>query len=382
MDSNEKYGFFDAMATESGYDRIYSSSDVATLVSLLVRTGVFAIPDGQLKVSSGGGLTLNVSPGAAIIDGRYYILPEEKDITVSLNNSSATKKIYVCCTLNMSTRKIEIVTREQGSDVLPVNNGTIHELILCEFDLGVGISVITNSMLTDRRADDQYCGWVRGIAEMDSKLLNMITELTGTVAANKEAVINSINSLSTTVANNKKQTDASINSLSNTVSSNKTNIENQIGDLDDKTTRNIKTLSANIGNVSNIVGTLTSLQNQYFNKNTLAQYVDLFIGIIYGISIREVTITVASGSSSVASMSWGKVQLRVPRNQTVGSVKYMILCVLGIYPNNSLVMSSIERVSADANYVTFNASFYNTSNSAFSITSLTASCLCIQNVKK
>lgn len=226
MPNNEKSGFFDSVLTDSGYDRLYDSSDVATLVSLLVKSGVFAVPDGQLKVTAAGGLGLHVSPGAAIIDGRYYILPEEKSITVPLNTTSATKKMYVCCTLRMSNRNIEIEVREEGTNTLPVNDGSVHELILCEFDLGTGISSITNNMITDRRSDNQYCGWVRGMAELDAKLLEMIQETNAEVAANKQAATSSINNLSNTVSANKTSAESAIDTLNTKLNNTRNYVKN------------------------------------------------------------------------------------------------------------------------------------------------------------
>lgn len=171
-----KSGFFNARVTDRGYDREYDAGDFAQYNALLVRSGVFATPEGQLKVSASGGLNLNIDAGAAMIDGHYFILPEDAEMNVPLNTTTTEKLYYVCCTLSLSDREIDLKLREAGTDTRPVNNGNIHELILCSFSLGVGVTIITNAMITDTRPDDDMCGWVRGMAELDQILLSMIKE--------------------------------------------------------------------------------------------------------------------------------------------------------------------------------------------------------------
>lgn len=187
-----KSGFFNARATDTGYDRVYDAGDFAEYNALFVRSGVFATPENQLKISVSGGLNLSIANGAACIDGYYFILPEDDTISVPLNETTTEKQYYVCCTLSVSDRDIDIQLREVGATPGPVDDGNTHELVLCSFSLGTGVSVLTNAMLTDTRPDDTMCGWVRGRAELDQLLLNMINNLESEVDSNYSTLSDNI----------------------------------------------------------------------------------------------------------------------------------------------------------------------------------------------
>ena len=87
---SEKSGFFNALQSGGVYDRIYDASDFASYFSSFIGNGVFVSPVDQLKVVAKSGRTVTVKKGKAFIDGYYYELTEDKDITLSVNNTSQT----------------------------------------------------------------------------------------------------------------------------------------------------------------------------------------------------------------------------------------------------------------------------------------------------
>lgn len=161
----EQSGFFNAQEQSGSYDRTYDASDFAKYFSLFIGNGVFVNPTNQLKVVAKKGLTITVKKGKAFIDGYWYELDEDIDIVLSPNTTSYEITDVICCTLNKSNREIRLNKKEAVNSILPTNSGSIHELVLASISVGVGVSSITDSSITDRRTDKTYCGFVKGTVE-------------------------------------------------------------------------------------------------------------------------------------------------------------------------------------------------------------------------
>lgn len=162
----EKSGFFNAAETDTGvYDRTYDAEDFAKYFATFIGNGVFVNPSNQLKVVPKTGLTVTVKAGKAFIDGYWYELDEDMDIALNANGTPGTITDVIACTLNKSTRTITTAKKESVSSTLPVNNGTTHELILAIISVGVGVSSLTASNITDTRPDNTYCGYVGALIE-------------------------------------------------------------------------------------------------------------------------------------------------------------------------------------------------------------------------
>lgn len=162
----EQSGFFNALELSDGqFDRKYDASDFAKYFAMFIGTGVFVNPTNNLQVVAKSGLTVTVKKGNAFIDGYWYELDEDLDITFNPNATQYETNNLVCCVLDKTKREIVVSKKESVSSILPTNNGSIHELVLADVKLGVGVSTITNSVITDRRPDKSYCGFVKGAVE-------------------------------------------------------------------------------------------------------------------------------------------------------------------------------------------------------------------------
>lgn len=158
----EHSGFFNAQETNGTYDRTYDANDFAEYFSLFIGSGVFINPINQLKVVPKSGLTVTLKHGSAFIDGYWYRLEEDMDFTLSPNGTSFEITDTIAITLDKSSRLINARKKENVSDVKPVNNGTVHELVVAVIKIGVGMSAITDSVITDTRPYESYCGFVSG----------------------------------------------------------------------------------------------------------------------------------------------------------------------------------------------------------------------------
>ena len=161
----EYSGFFNAQGTEGNYDRVYNASDFASYFALFIKDGVFIDPADQLKVIPKTGLTVTLKAGRAFIEGYWYRLTEDMDFTLNPNSSSSSTQNVIAIKLNKTTRLINAIKRENVDSILPVNNGTEHELVVASILLGAGVSTISGSVITDRRPQDQYCGFVTGTVD-------------------------------------------------------------------------------------------------------------------------------------------------------------------------------------------------------------------------
>lgn len=202
----EQSGFFNALESDGVYDRMYDASDFAKYFATFIGNGVFINPTNQLKVVAKSGLTVTLKRGKAFIDGFWYELTEDMDFTLSPNATGYEINDVICCTLNKTNREIRANKKESVSSILPVNNGTVHELVLGSIKLGVGVSTITDAMITDRRPYSNYCGFVEGVVkqiEMDELFKQFETEfsqwfetvkgqLSGDIAGNLQGQINNL----------------------------------------------------------------------------------------------------------------------------------------------------------------------------------------------
>ena len=104
----EKYGLFDSL---EGDEREYAEADFARLCRAITGNGVRGGAD-ALKVSAAAsGLAVNVAPGLAVVEGRYYELVDDGSGAFALSLSAATANPRIdriVLTLNYSARSVTL----------------------------------------------------------------------------------------------------------------------------------------------------------------------------------------------------------------------------------------------------------------------------------
>lgn len=166
----EKSGFFNARETEEGtYDREYDAEQFAEYFANFISNGVYANPANQLKVvfddSSSKPFVVIVRKGKAYIDGYWYELTEDMEITIPANTKPYAIKDVVCCTLDKTERKVSIVLKEDVTSDYPANNNTQHDLVLSTILVQPNASKLNAEDITDKRPDKTYCGFVTGMVD-------------------------------------------------------------------------------------------------------------------------------------------------------------------------------------------------------------------------
>lgn len=162
----ERSGFYNAnKKTDGTYDRTYDATDFANYFANFIGNGIYAEPSDQLKVSASSGLTVKVKSGKAFIDGYWYELTEDKNVTLKANTGTGSETTVIVAELNKTNREITVKAREFVSSTIPLNTSNIHELVLAIVTNKVGISVIANEMIQDTRLNSEYCGVVTGVVK-------------------------------------------------------------------------------------------------------------------------------------------------------------------------------------------------------------------------
>lgn len=182
----EEYGFFNAQGSSGSYDRTYSAEDFSNYFAKFVPNGVFVGFSSELEVEVKSGMTVTVKSGWASIDGHYYHLTADKDIILSLNSGTGARTDSICCTLDVSQRKIEVIAREGAST--PRNDGSYHDIILATISVYPNNSSILAENIVDRRNDKKYCGMINLLKDKESYTANRVIVSDGTGGAESSTV--------------------------------------------------------------------------------------------------------------------------------------------------------------------------------------------------
>ncbi|WAX12100.1 hypothetical protein CS266P2_00066 [Clostridium phage CS266P2] len=166
----ERSGFFNAREAEDGtYDREYDGEQFAEYFANFISNGVYANPANQLKVvfddSPSKPFVVVVRRGKAYIDGYWYELTEDMEITIPVNTKAYIVKDVIRCTLDKAERKISIVLEEDVISDYPMNNNTRHDLVLSTIVVQPNASKLNAEDITDKRPDKTYCGFVTGVID-------------------------------------------------------------------------------------------------------------------------------------------------------------------------------------------------------------------------
>ena len=159
----EKYGLFDSL---EGDEREYAEADFARLCRAVTGNGVRGGADALQVSALASGLAVNVAPGLAVIEGRYYELMDDGSGVFSLNLSAATgnpRIDRIVLTLNYAARTVTLGVLQGTEAALPAAPALTRDaaqvmLSLAQVRVNVGVGALTAENITDERADEALCG--------------------------------------------------------------------------------------------------------------------------------------------------------------------------------------------------------------------------------
>lgn len=161
-------------------DRAVTSEVLRQIYKRYFTNGVFGISDStcfQVSVATGGA-GLSIAPGACQIQGATGYEENAVTLEITPNSSNLPRIDTVVARLNDNSdyRSIYFDILEGTPAVTPTapaltQSDSIWELGLCNIARAANSSVITNSNITDTRADSSRCGYVTTIQQLDTASL-------------------------------------------------------------------------------------------------------------------------------------------------------------------------------------------------------------------
>ena len=161
------------------YDRAVDSSTLSTMINEFVSTGVFPKEQDGFTVAAGDGMTVNVSPGSAIIRGTTCIEKDARTLTIQAADSTYDRidSVILRNDNNENVRAIDLYVLKGTAASAPVQPALtrdehIHEIALANIYIPVNATTISDERITDTRADTSRCGWATGVAQDFMESLN------------------------------------------------------------------------------------------------------------------------------------------------------------------------------------------------------------------
>nr|DAF77295.1 MAG TPA: Receptor Binding Protein [Caudoviricetes sp.] len=172
------YGFFNALQQSDGtYDRVYNSDQISNMFEGLISDGVYESVGNALIVKASSGLTVQVGTGRMIISGKWLKNDATVDITLAASHLTLNRWSAIVCRLDATNRVMTIVEKAGSPATNPTkptmtNSSTIKEKCLAYVYVKAGATSVSQSDITDSRADTSVCGWVTGlITQVDTSQL-------------------------------------------------------------------------------------------------------------------------------------------------------------------------------------------------------------------
>lgn len=166
-----KAGFYNAVMVDGLPDRTYNADEVNDFLEGLVsKNGVFATVSNACQVLSGSGLQVVVKTGKGMVDNHWFKV--ESDITLDIEAADVilNRLDSVIVKHSSTDRKITLEIKKGTLATNPVapaltRTEEVYEICLANVLVNKNATAITQSNITDTRANNGVCGWITGLIE-------------------------------------------------------------------------------------------------------------------------------------------------------------------------------------------------------------------------
>lgn len=163
-----KSGFFKSM----NGDRKYGADDMNKPLNLLLSNGVIPVPSSSLQIFVNDKSELYVAPGMAMLEG-HWLQNTGNELLGSMESDYVYDRIDAVVLRsdeNEDVRNMYIYIKKGYPNTSPSaplmeNTDYIKELCLAQIYIGKRTETISQSAITDTRADTELCGWVTSLIE-------------------------------------------------------------------------------------------------------------------------------------------------------------------------------------------------------------------------
>lgn len=214
-------------------DRLYDADSFAEWLRKFFTTGVF---DGELQVTSAGGMDVSVSSGYANIDGKVRFFDSATKLTLATAGATYPRIDTIVVERNDTDRKITVkaITGTYSANptaTAPVRANNIYQIVLAQIYVAAGATSITQAAITDTRKDTSLCGivaatiknpdfgqWYAQNEAQFSEWFNamkgqLTTDAAGNLQTEIDAVKKSVSDNAGSIASNKTAIDANTTKL-------------------------------------------------------------------------------------------------------------------------------------------------------------------------
>lgn len=180
-------GMFDSTSvveTIGGFPRGNKAVDsefFAKMIACFYKSGIFGSDSFKVTAASGSsGRTVSVAPGIAWINGYMAWLKEAKTITLPSGGT-----IMIALRLNSAAGEFNLIATDNTAG-MPLDKNGIKDLVLATVTVPTYAVSVSESMITDTRADASKCGFVTSSLDALGSVANAMNadNLGGTAAAN------------------------------------------------------------------------------------------------------------------------------------------------------------------------------------------------------
>lgn len=152
-------GFFPS----SGGDRKYKTAHIAAITDALFHSGVCQNDD--LTLAPAGAMTAALGAGRALVNGYHYQNDSPLNLTFGYADGTLARIDAVMLRRDVNSRDIHAVVIPGTPAINPTapactRDADAYDLCLYHVRIPAGATAITASMITDRRADADLCGYV------------------------------------------------------------------------------------------------------------------------------------------------------------------------------------------------------------------------------
>lgn len=158
---------FPFSSTSGTKDRAITSEMERNFYKQIYTNGVLMNVSSALQVVAKTGMTINVKPGACIIEGANGIESNTRSFTLETANSALPRIDRVVARMDLaeSYRSIELYVKTGSTATTPeapslTRESNFWEIALADIKVSAGATEITQSNITDQRLNTAVCGAV------------------------------------------------------------------------------------------------------------------------------------------------------------------------------------------------------------------------------
>ena len=314
--------FFNAVKNGNIYDRTYNAEDFTKYLDKVISNGVFMIPSTSLQVVANNGMSVAVKSGQGWIDGHKIINTADYILEVDNADVVLNRIDRVVFYADYQSREMGIKIKKGANAVTPVapaltRDTNIYEMCLAEITILKQTTSITQSVITDTRANSNICGWVTGlIREVDTSTL-----FTQWQTAYEEANKKYTTSLDNLIKDSKNKSDTQLEAS-------KGEFDNAISFYQNQATIQLKAIEDEFKNIkANLtVPKLTEYKTEYIT--TTANETAINIGVsnyVVDIDIIQVYVNGFRLMDSEFTKTQSKITLRTPLSVIGTQVEIIVI---------------------------------------------------------